>query len=86
MLVLSFVLFLLFLFLGVPIAFSLGLSSMVAILVNGSISPMLVAQKLFTSVNSFSLMAIPFFMLSGELMEAGGLKLQRHFWGILPAE
>ena len=59
MLVLSFVLFLLFLFLGVPIAFSLGLSSMVAILVNGSISPMLVAQKLFTSVNSFSLMAIP---------------------------
>ena len=54
MLVLSFVLFLLFLFLGVPIAFSLGLSSMVAILVNGSISPMLVAQKLFTSVNSFS--------------------------------
>ena len=34
MLVLSFVLFLLFLFLGVPIAFSLGLSSMVAILVN----------------------------------------------------
>ena len=73
MLVLSFVLFLLFLFLGVPIAFSLGLSSIVAILVNGSISPMLVAQKLFTSVNSFSLMAIPFFMLSGELMEAGGI-------------
>ena len=73
MLILSFVLFLLFLFLGVPIAFSLGLSSMVAILANGTISPMLVAQKLFTSVNSFSLMAIPFFMLSGELMEAGGI-------------
>ena len=34
---------------------------------------MLVAQKLFSSINSFSLMAIPFFMLSGELMEAGGI-------------
>lgn len=73
MLVVSFVLFLVFLFLGVPIAFSLGCSSILAILLNGSISPMLVAQKLFSGVNSFSLMAIPFFMLSGELMEAGGI-------------
>ncbi len=73
MLITSFVLFLIFLFLGVPIAFSLGCGSIVAILMHGGVSPMLVAQKLFTGVNSFSLMAIPFFMLSGELMEAGGI-------------
>ncbi|MCC8126857.1 MAG: TRAP transporter large permease [Clostridiales bacterium] len=73
MLLTSFVLFMVFLFLGVPIAFSLGCGSILAILIKGSVSPMLVAQKLFSGVNSFSLMAIPFFMLSGELMEAGGI-------------
>ena len=73
MLILSFVLFLIFLFLGVPIAFSLGCGSILAILIKGTVPATLVAQKLFSGVNSFSLMAIPFFMLSGELMEAGGI-------------
>lgn len=73
MLIISFVLFFTFLLIGVPIAFSLGLGSVLAILISGEVSPMLVAQKLFSSINSFSLMAIPFFMLSGELMEAGGI-------------
>ena len=73
MLILSFVLFLIFLFLGVPIAFSLGAGSIIAILIKGTVPATLVAQKLFSGVNSFSLMAIPFFMLSGELMEAGGI-------------
>ena len=73
MLMIAFFLFLVFLFLGVPIAFSLGCGSIIAILIEGIVSPMLVAQKLFSGVNSFSLMAIPFFMLSGELMEAGGI-------------
>lgn len=73
MLIISFILFFVFLLIGVPIAFSLGLGSVLAIFISGDIPPMLVAQKLFSSVNSFSLMAIPFFMLSGELMEAGGI-------------
>lgn len=73
MLLMAFIIFLVCLFIGVPIAFSLGVGSMLAILIDGSVSPMLVAQKLFTGVNSFSLMAIPFFMLAGELMEAGGI-------------
>ena len=75
MLVTAFILFFVFLMLGVPIAFSLGLGSVVAIFMDDKISSMLVAQKLFSSINSFSLMAIPFFMLSGELMEAGGISL-----------
>ena len=73
MLITAFVLFFVFLMLGVPIAFSLGLGSVIAIFMDDKISSMLVAQKLFSSINSFSLMAIPFFMLSGELMEAGGI-------------
>ena len=73
MLVTAFILFFVFLMLGVPIAVSLGLGSVVAIFMDDKISSMLVAQKLFSSINSFSLMAIPFFMLSGELMEAGGI-------------
>jgi len=58
---------------GMPIAFSLGVAS-VATLQFGSDLPMtLAAQRLFTGTDSFPLMAIPFFMLAGELMEWGGI-------------
>lgn len=73
MLLSAFILFFILLLIGVPIAFSLGLSSVLAIIFVGDIEPMLIAQKLFSSINSFSLMAIPFFMLSGELMQHGGI-------------
>jgi tripartite ATP-independent transporter DctM subunit len=73
MLAIASILFFVFLLFGVPIAFSLGLGSVLAIFTSEKISAMLVAQKLFSSINSFSLMAIPFFMLSGELMEYGGI-------------
>lgn len=73
MLLIAFILFFVFLLIGVPIAFSLGLGSVIAVFTNEKISAMIVAQKLFSSINSFSLMAIPFFMLSGELMEYGGI-------------
>lgn len=59
--------------LGMPIAFSLGVSS-VATLQFGSDLPLrLVAQRLFAGADSFPLMAIPFFMLAGALMETGGI-------------
>ncbi|MGM0826310.1 MAG: TRAP transporter large permease [Pseudomonadota bacterium] len=58
---------------GVPIAFSLGLASAVTVW-HGDIMPMLVvAQQLVASVNSFPLMAIPFFILAGYLMQGGGI-------------
>jgi len=69
----AFGLFCLLLLLGVPIAFSMGLGSAIALFISGAVDPVLVGHKLFTGVDSFSLMAIPFFMLSGELMEQGGL-------------
>lgn len=58
---------------GVPIAFSLGLASAVTVW-HGDIMPLLViAQQLVASVNSFPLMAIPFFILAGYLMQGGGI-------------
>lgn len=57
---------------GVPFAFAIGLCVTLAILVNG-IEPMLLPQTIIAGTQSFSLLAIPFFMLAGELMSAGGL-------------
>ncbi|MCG8484361.1 MAG: TRAP transporter large permease [Clostridia bacterium] len=73
MLALAFVLFFGMLILGVPIAFAMGLGSALALFFKSDTSIMLVGQRLFAGVNSFSLMAIPFFMLAGEFMEPGGI-------------
>jgi tripartite ATP-independent transporter DctM subunit len=72
MMLIAFLVFMGLLFAGVPIAFSMGLGSLVGLLVSGN-SLAIVGQRLFAGVNSFSLMAIPFFMLSGELMDKGGI-------------
>ncbi|MFB6249436.1 MAG: TRAP transporter large permease [Salinibacter sp.] len=60
---------------GVPVAFCLGLSTTAALLVG--IGPVAVvttvAQRMAASLNSFPLLAIPFFILAGELMNRGGM-------------
>jgi C4-dicarboxylate transporter DctM subunit len=58
---------------GVPIAFSLGVASVATLQFGSNLPLTLAAQRLFTGADSFPLMAIPFFMLAGELMEAGGI-------------
>lgn len=58
--------------LGVPFAFAIALSVIAVLLVVG-IEPMLLPQTLIAGTQSFSLLAIPFFMLAGEIMLAGGL-------------
>lgn len=58
---------------GMPIAFALGVSSVVVLQFKSSLPMTLAAQRMFTGTDSFPLMAIPFFMLAGELMEAGGI-------------
>jgi len=58
--------------LSVPIAISLGITSMVIMMENG-VPLTALAQKMFTSIDSFPLMAIPFFILAGSLMEHGGI-------------
>jgi C4-dicarboxylate transporter DctM subunit len=58
--------------LGVPFAFAIALC-VVAAITMGGIDPMLLPQTMVAGTQSFSLLAIPFFMLAGELMSAGGL-------------
>lgn len=73
MALLLFVLLMVFFIIGVPIAFSLGLASAVTVW-HGDLMPMLIiAQQFIASVNSFPLMAIPFFILAGYLMQGGGI-------------
>ncbi|MDP3177493.1 MAG: TRAP transporter large permease subunit, partial [Spirochaetaceae bacterium] len=64
--------FLVLLLLGVPIAFSLGAASIV-FLVLKDISIGLIAQRMFTGIDVFPFMAIPFFVLAGELMNRAGI-------------
>lgn len=65
--------FLLFLVIGVPIAISLGLSALATIIGAGTLPIEYVAQIAFTSIDSFPIMAIPFFIAAGVFMGAGGL-------------
>ena len=58
--------------LGMPFAFAIA-GCVIAVLLTVGIEPMLMPQTLVAGTQSFSLLAIPFFMLAGELMSAGGL-------------
>ena len=60
---------------GFPIGLSIGMGSAVAlyIIMPGQNALIIAAQKMFQSVNSFSLLAIPFFVLAGNLMNSGGI-------------
>lgn len=58
---------------GVPIAFALGLGSLFALLADPSLPLVLVPQRMFTALDSWPIMAIPLFMLAGELMSRGGM-------------
>lgn len=61
-----------FFIISVPIAVTLGLSSFLMIQVN-DMSWVLIAQKAFESLNKFALLAVPFFILAGHIMQTGGI-------------
>ena len=65
--------FFIFVFLGMPVAFCMLFAGIVAIIGIGEISFLLVPQKLFLSLNSFPMMAVPFFILAGQIMNTGGI-------------
>ena len=67
-----FISFLVLIFLGFPIAFSLALSSLLYLL-TADISLSIIPQKMFEGLNSFVLLCIPGFILAGNLMNAGGI-------------
>ncbi|WP_181351204.1 TRAP transporter large permease [Thalassobacillus sp. CUG 92003] len=58
--------------LGVPLGITIGFSSMIYIML-ADITPMIIIQRLFTGIDVSSLMAIPFFILAGNIMLTGGL-------------
>ena len=58
---------------GAPIATGLGLSSAIILYGMLKLPLVVVAQRMFTSVDSFSFMAVPFFMLAGAFMSSGGV-------------
>ena len=71
--VLIFVFTIVFIALSVPIGISIGLSTLLAMMMTGNVGTALIAQKAFTGVDSFTLLAIPLFILSGQLMTYGGI-------------
>jgi C4-dicarboxylate transporter DctM subunit len=71
MLMLSFVVFL---FLGVPVAIGMGVSGLLSfIFFKSSIPLVVIVQKIYNQLDLFSLMAVPLFILTGQLMNTGGI-------------
>jgi tripartite ATP-independent transporter DctM subunit len=71
--IILFGLFFLFLFLRVPIAFALALASLPILMIEPRLSVMTLAQETFNAYNSFILLAVPFFLLTANLMNVGGI-------------
>lgn len=74
---------------GLPIFASLALAVTLALGIWGNIDPMIVPMRMFSGMNNFSLMSIPYFILAAELMRIGGLSdrligLARALIGWLP--
>lgn len=68
-------LFFILILLGIPIAFSLGIAGFVGFILTGD--PLdLYIQRMFNGINSFSLVAIPLFILAGELMGGSGILMR----------
>ena len=61
---------------GVPIAFSLALAALIFVWVQGTLPGVIVAQQMARGIDNFVLLAIPFFILVGYLMEANGMSVR----------
>lgn len=64
--------FLLLMVLRVPVAFSLGIASLVTTLYLG-MPALMIAQRMVNGLNSFTFLAVPFFILAGQIMSEGGI-------------
>ena len=58
---------------GLEITWALGLSCIAAVLLDPKLTFVVIAQRIFANSNSFSMLAIPAFMLAGDVMSKGGL-------------
>ena len=78
--------FFLMLLIGVPVAFGVGISSMLYLALNGK-DLVILTQRIFAGGDSFTLMAIPLFIFAGEIMNACGASsaLQTSWSALSPA-
>lgn len=67
------VIFFILLLIGTPIIIAMGGTSVIWLLINSDVPNLVIAQKMFTATDSFALMAVPFFMLAGQIMERTGI-------------
>jgi tripartite ATP-independent transporter DctM subunit len=67
------VLFFVFMALGMPIAHCMGLAAIAVILLDGQLPVLLLAQQFYEALDNFSLLAVPLFILAGELMSVSGI-------------
>ena len=58
---------------GIPICYAIGLGSLFALLMSSNLPTIIIPQRLFTGIDSTALLAIPFFVLAGNLMNQGGI-------------
>lgn len=73
MLILVIVLFVVLLVMGMPIAYCMAISATAVIVCNPSLPSTIIAQKIYTALDSFSFIAIPLFMMAGSLMNSTGI-------------
>ncbi|MEW6662502.1 MAG: TRAP transporter large permease [Bacillota bacterium] len=71
--IILFSLFILFLIAGIPIAVCIGLSALLTLAIATNVPLVVVAQRMYAAVDSFPMMAIPYFIVAGALMERGGI-------------
>ena len=64
----TFIAFIVAVLVNIPVAVAIGMSVLVWAFLKPGIAPIIIAQKMFTGLDSFPLLAIPLFMLAGELM------------------
>src|SRR5438067_12885820 len=70
------VLFIVLMVIGVPISFSVGIASLVATLLLPGVDNATIVQRMLTSLNTFPLMAVIFFVFAGTLMARGGVAIR----------
>ena len=71
--IMLFGIFFVLLFLSVPIGYAIGIATIITMINFTTISPIMIAQNAVAGVDSFPLLAIPFFMLAGNLLSSGGI-------------
>ena len=73
MVVVMFVLLFVFLAMGMPVAISVGLPSLLYVIVEQTIPNFVSVQRMIAGINTYSLLAIPFFIFAANLMNSGGI-------------